>query len=144
MPCEGWEDCTIVPCEDPGIRTMSDLPSHWLAELWQDATCPESQRSPSTILQHQAPAPHSTAEQAPAEHRTAHWLFTAWVQLLVSKDTVALFQYRQTLGRFLRKLPLSFLPPSTHQLYQRDEKGSWEPLSSCSSLRCCLANQDIV
>lgn len=72
-----------------------DLPSHWLAELWQDATCPESQKSPSTVLQHQAPAPHSTAE-----HHTAHWLFTAWVQLLVSKDTVALFQHRQTLGRF--------------------------------------------
>lgn len=49
---------------------MRDLPSHWLAELWQDATCPESQKSPSTLLQHQAPAPHSTAEhpQSTVQH----------------------------------------------------------------------------
>lgn len=80
---------------------MRDLPSHWLAELRQDATCPESQKSPSTTLQHQVPAPHTQhRRERPAEHHTAHWLFTAWVQLLVSKDTVALFQYRQTLGRF--------------------------------------------
>lgn len=101
MPCQGWEDCTIVPCEDPGIRPTCDLPSHWLAELWQDATCPESQKSPSPTLQHQVPAPHTQhRRERAAERHTAHWLFTAWVQLLVSKDTVALFQYRQTLGRF--------------------------------------------
>lgn len=64
---------------------MRDLPSHWLAELWQDATCPEGQKSPSTTLQHQVPAPHTQhRRERPAERHTAHWLFTAWVQLLVS------------------------------------------------------------
>lgn len=75
---------------------MSDLPSHGLAELWQDATCPESGKS-----QHDTTAPgSSTTQDSTAPHHTARRLFTAWVRLLVFKDTVALFQYGQTLGRF--------------------------------------------
>lgn len=84
----------------------ADLPLHWLAELLQDATCLKVRKVPaqyySTRLQHRT-APHSTAQHLTAPHTEPCWLFTAWVQLLVFKDTVALFQYQLKLwGDFLK------------------------------------------
>lgn len=57
---------------------------------------------------------HDTTAPGSAQRRAAgrHWLFTAWVQLLVFRDTVALFQYQHRLwGIFLKnKLPLRRIP----------------------------------
>lgn len=78
---------------------MCDLLSHWLAELWQDATCPESQKSPSTILQHQAPAPHSTAQHCRALQSTLA-LHSLGFNFLFLRYSSPLFQYQQTLGQF--------------------------------------------
>lgn len=88
----GCEACTIIQCENPGIRR--DVLTAVTLVCWAPTGCdlPEREGSPSTILQHQA---------LQTLHTGQRWLFTAWVQLLVFKDTVALFRYQHGLwGHF--------------------------------------------
>ena len=78
---------------------------------------PESRKS-----QHNTTAPGSA--QRCTQHR---WLFTAWVQLPVFKDTVALFGISRDFGAFLKKknLPLRQIPSSQYSLAsQLGGKGS--------------------
>lgn len=78
------EACTIIQCEDPGI---GDALTAVTLVCWapQDGTCPRGKG---------VPAQYYSTRLCTALHTGQCWLFTAWVQLLVFKDTVALFQYQ--------------------------------------------------
>lgn len=85
---------------------MCSLLLHWSAELPQEVTCPRVKK---------VPAPDYSTRLRTAPSTELRWLFTAWVQLLVFKDTVALFGISLDFGAFTKNCHQDkFLQPSIH------------------------------
>jgi hypothetical protein len=97
----GWGGMHHCPMWRSRIKT--DVLTAVILACWAPAghnLPPKSRKS-----QHNTTAPGSRITQHRiTQHRAQshRWLFTAWVQLLVCKDTVALFQYQHKLWGILK------------------------------------------